>query len=142
EIKKTQNSASKRNRARVNISHQTRRIRDERQFHDCRLSLLRSFVSSKLDLMHVLFHSFANYAARISMKLLFGCVARVRVIGRQNANRHSGFLLAANHISHFDPFIISSVVRRKFDWMAMEEFFLLPVIVFLLRAVTWLTPYR
>jgi len=44
-------------------------------------------------------------------------------------------MLAANHISHFDPFIISSVVRRKVDWMAMAEFFPLPVLGLLLRAV-------
>jgi len=85
--------------------------------------------------MRTLFHSFANYAARISMKLLFGCVAHVRVLKRGNANQDGGFLLAANHISHFDPFIISSVVRRKIDWMAMAEFFPLPVLGFLLRAV-------
>src|SRR3989442_5409521 len=85
--------------------------------------------------MRTLFHSFANYAARISMKLLFGCVAHVRVLKRGNANQDGGFLLAANHISHFDPFIISSVVRRKIDWMAMAEFFRFPIVGFLLRAV-------
>ena len=69
------------------------------------------------------------------MKLLFGCVAHVRVLRCGNANHDGGFLLAANHISHFDPFIISSVVRRKIDWMAMAEFFPLPVLGFLLRAV-------
>src|SRR6266480_3679306 len=85
--------------------------------------------------MRSLFHSLANLAARLSMKLLFGCVARVRVVRWENANRDGGFLLAANHIRHFDPFIISSVVRRKIDWMAMAEFFPLPVLGFLLRAV-------
>ncbi len=69
------------------------------------------------------------------MKLLFEGVAHVRVLKRGNANHDGGFLLAANHISHFDPFIISSVVRRKIDWMAMAEFFPLPVLGFLLRAV-------
>jgi 1-acyl-sn-glycerol-3-phosphate acyltransferase len=82
-----------------------------------------------------MFHSLANRAARLLMKLLFACVARVRVVRRENANHDGGFLLAANHISHFDPFIISSVVRRKIDWMAMAEFFRLPVLGFLLRAV-------
>ena len=82
-----------------------------------------------------LFHSFANYAARSLMRLLFGCVARVRVLRCENANRSGGFLLAGNHISHFDPFIIASVVRRKIDWMAMAEFFPLPVLGFFLRAV-------
>src|SRR6266699_2396490 len=81
------------------------------------------------------FHSLANLAARLSMKLLFACVARVRVLRRENANHDGGFLLVANHISHFDPFIISSIVRRKIDWMAMAEFFPLPLLGFLLRAV-------
>jgi len=82
-----------------------------------------------------MFHSLANHAARLLMKLLFACVARVRVVRRENANHDGGFLLAANHISHFDPFIISSVMRRKIDWMAMAEFFPYPVLGFLLRAV-------
>jgi 1-acyl-sn-glycerol-3-phosphate acyltransferase len=44
-------------------------------------------------------------------------------------------LLAANHISHFDPFIISLMIPRKIDWMAMAEFFRIAVVGFLLRAV-------
>jgi 1-acyl-sn-glycerol-3-phosphate acyltransferase len=85
--------------------------------------------------MRCLLHSIANRVAALLLKLLFGCVARVRVLRRENANRDGGFLLTANHISHFDPFIISSVVRRKIDWMAMAEFFPLPLLGFLLRAV-------
>src|SRR6266446_2036999 len=81
------------------------------------------------------FHKFANRAAALLMKVLFGCVARVHVLRRENANRPGGFLLAANHISHFDPFIISSVVGRKIDWMTMSEFFRFPVVGFFLRAV-------
>jgi 1-acyl-sn-glycerol-3-phosphate acyltransferase len=81
------------------------------------------------------FHSVANRLAAGFMKLLFGCVARVRVLRPENANRAGGFLLASNHISHFDPFIISGLVRRKIDWMAMAEFFPLPIIGSFLRAV-------
>jgi 1-acyl-sn-glycerol-3-phosphate acyltransferase len=81
------------------------------------------------------FHRVANRAAAIFMKLIFGSVARVYVLRRGHSNRSGGFLLASNHISHFDPFIISSVVRRKIDWMAMAEFFPLPLLGFFLRAV-------
>src|SRR6266536_2065006 len=80
------------------------------------------------------FHRVANRAAAIFMKLIFGSVARVYVLRRGHSNRSGGFLLASNHISHFDPFIISSVVRRKIDWMAMAEFFPLPLLGFFLRA--------
>jgi 1-acyl-sn-glycerol-3-phosphate acyltransferase len=85
--------------------------------------------------MRALFHSISNYAARSLMKLLFGCVGRVRVLRRQNTDHAGGYLLASNHISHFDPFIISGIVRRKIDWMAMAEFFPLPVLGLFLRAV-------
>jgi 1-acyl-sn-glycerol-3-phosphate acyltransferase len=81
------------------------------------------------------FHALANRLAALFMKLLFGYAARIRVLRPENANRAGGFLLASNHISHFDPFIISSVVRRKIDWMAMAEFFPMPIIGWFLRAV-------
>ncbi len=78
----------------------------------------------------------ASYrTGKLLVKLVFGCVAHVRVLGRENANRTGGFLLAANHISHFDPFLISLMVPRKIDWMTMAEFFRLPGLGFLLRAV-------
>jgi 1-acyl-sn-glycerol-3-phosphate acyltransferase len=74
-------------------------------------------------------------AGKLLVRPLFSCVARVRVVGGQNTNCSGGFLLAANHISHFDPFFISLAVRRKIDWMAMAEFFRLPIVGLALRAV-------
>src|SRR5215472_6392420 len=85
--------------------------------------------------MRGIFHSISNRAAALFMKLLFGYSSRIHVIGRENAEHAGGFLLASNHISHFDPFIISSVVRRKIDWMAMAEFFPMPIAGLFLRAV-------
>ena len=81
------------------------------------------------------FHSIANRTASLSMKMLFGCVARIHVLRPEKANRTGAYLLAGNHISHFDPFIISSIVRRKIDWMAMAEFFPIPILGHFLRAV-------
>jgi 1-acyl-sn-glycerol-3-phosphate acyltransferase len=74
-------------------------------------------------------------AGKLLVRLVFGWVTRVRVLRRENANCVGGFLLAANHISHFDPFIISLVIRRKIDWMTMAEFFRPPALGVLLRAV-------
>ena len=68
-----------------------------------------------------IFHSIANRAASLFMKLLFGYSSRIYLVGSEHVNRAGGFLLASNHISHFDPLIISSLLRRKIDWMAMAE---------------------
>ena len=66
---------------------------------------------------------------------MFGCVARIHIIGRENVRYTNGFLLASNHISHFDPFLISLAVRRKIDWMTMAEFFRPPALDILLRSI-------
>jgi 1-acyl-sn-glycerol-3-phosphate acyltransferase len=85
--------------------------------------------------MGKIFHSIANRAASLFVKVLFGYSARIYVVGSEHLNRAGGFLLASNHISHFDPPIISSVSRRKIDWMAMAEFFPVPGLGHFLRAV-------
>jgi 1-acyl-sn-glycerol-3-phosphate acyltransferase len=81
------------------------------------------------------FQSFAYRTGKLLVRLLLARVARVQVIRPENANRTGGFLLAANHISHFDPFVVSLAVRRKIDWMTMAEFFRSPLVGLPLRAV-------
>jgi 1-acyl-sn-glycerol-3-phosphate acyltransferase len=85
--------------------------------------------------MRSLFHYLAYHATRLLAKFIFGCVAHIRVLRGEEANRPGPFILAANHISHFDPPIIATVVRRKIDWMAMAEFFPYPVLGQILRAI-------
>jgi 1-acyl-sn-glycerol-3-phosphate acyltransferase len=82
-----------------------------------------------------LLHSLFYRIGKLLIRLLVGCVARVRVLGRENANHAGGFLLAANHISHFDPFFIGLAVRRKIDWMTMAEFFRPSMLGLLLRSI-------
>ena len=74
-------------------------------------------------------------AGKLLVRLVFSCVARVHVIGRENSGRSGGFLLAANHISHFDPFLIGLAVRRKIDWMTMAEFFRPRLVGLLLHSI-------
>ena len=75
------------------------------------------------------------YAGKLLVRFVFGCVARIHIIGRENVRYADGFLLASNHISHFDPFLISLSLRRKIDWMTMAEFFRPPPLGFLLRTI-------
>jgi 1-acyl-sn-glycerol-3-phosphate acyltransferase len=74
-------------------------------------------------------------AGKLLVRFVFGCVARIRVIGREHGNRAGGFLLASNHISHFDPFLIGLAVRRKIDWMTMAEFFRAPLLGVCLHSI-------
>src|SRR3954469_544194 len=54
---------------------------------------------------------------------IFGYATRRRVLHPERTQRVGPWLLATNHISHFDPLLLTSVVRRQIDWMAMADLF-------------------
>lgn len=55
-------------------------------------------------------------------RLLFLVCARVRVRNYGSPSR-GPFILAANHISHFDPPLLSAFGPRRIDWIAVRELF-------------------
>jgi len=55
----------------------------------------------------------------LPLHLLF----RLRCAGMEHLPRKGACLLASNHISHFDPVLISMPAARDIDYMASAEFF-------------------
>ncbi len=47
----------------------------------------------------------------------------MRVLHAERGARAGGWILAANHISHFDPPFLTAAAARKIDWMAVVELF-------------------
>lgn len=56
-------------------------------------------------------------------RLLFLIACRVRVVELAPVPRSGMLIMASNHISHFDPPIMSGFFPRRLDWMAMGELF-------------------
>ncbi len=52
----------------------------------------------------------------------FTCVRPV-ILHSERFNLPGGFVLACSHVSHLEPFIISTLVNRRIDWMARIEFY-------------------
>ena len=61
--------------------------------------------------------------SRAAAKCILHGVGRIRVLHPERSAIPGGVLLAENHISHFDPPLISVAARRPIDWMAMRELF-------------------
>jgi len=55
--------------------------------------------------------------------MLFTVCARVRVVFYDPIPKTGGIILASNHVSHFDPPILTPIFPRKIDWIAMVELF-------------------
>ncbi|MDX6765689.1 MAG: lysophospholipid acyltransferase family protein [Candidatus Methylacidiphilales bacterium] len=78
--------------------------------------------------------SWSWWAARTVCWLVFGLVARVRVCTEVRLPA-GPYLIACNHISHFDPPVAGVCTRRKVDFMAMRELFAHPLPAWVLTHV-------
>jgi 1-acyl-sn-glycerol-3-phosphate acyltransferase len=61
--------------------------------------------------------------SRTICRLIFGLVTRRHVFRAERTRIRGAWILASNHISHFDPLLITAAVPRKIDWMAMSDLF-------------------
>lgn len=80
--------------------------------------------------------NFGYGTTRAALNCLFPLIARRQVVGLQRvAGLRGPFLLASNHISHFDPPVITSLLPFKIDWMAVVELFQHPLAAAYFRSV-------
>jgi len=50
-------------------------------------------------------------------------ICRVKVQGSENVPSKGAFILASNHISNMDPFLVGTCITRKLNYMAKKELF-------------------
>ncbi len=74
------------------------------------------------------FYRFAHSVVGRLLRMLF----RYRVIGAEKVPRDGGVIIAANHISNFDPPILGVALPRPVSYMAKKELFALPVLTTIL----------
>ena len=64
-----------------------------------------------------------SHLSRWLVRGIFFLVCRTKIVYFGSLPTGTGYILASNHISHFDPPFLGSRFRRYVDWMAMEELF-------------------
>jgi len=63
------------------------------------------------------------WLCRKFLRLVFLVVCKTKVAYFGSLPAEGGYIVASNHISHFDPPILSTRFRRYIDWITMEELF-------------------
>ena len=58
---------------------------------------------------------------------------KVEVKGKENVPAEGGLIIAANHISNFDPPVIGSFSPRRITFMAKRELFSIPVLGWMIK---------
>lgn len=72
---------------------------------------------------------------KVLCRVWFGLVLRTRVIGAENIPKSGAFILAANHVSNWDPPFLGTFIEREVCYMGKEELFKNPVMATICRGL-------
>lgn len=77
-----------------------------------------------------------NYAAsQLLGRWIYALGIKGEIVRPGLAERPGGYVLAVTHLSHLEPFVVGTLVRRKVDWMARVEFYRYRLFAWLLYAI-------
>lgn len=68
-------------------------------------------------------------------RLWFGTILGTRVIGMENIPKDGAFILAANHVSNWDPPFLGAFMEREVCYMGKEELFKNPIMAAICRGL-------
>jgi acyl-[acyl-carrier-protein]-phospholipid O-acyltransferase/long-chain-fatty-acid--[acyl-carrier-protein] ligase len=76
-----------------------------------------------------------RFVIRFAVWTVAHTIFKVRIVGRENIPSHGAALLAANHVSYADGFLISYCVTAPIRFMVWTPFFRIPGINWVLRII-------
>ena len=72
---------------------------------------------------------------KILCRLWFGKILGTKIIGAENIPADGAFILAANHVSNWDPPFLGTFIERIVNYMGKEELFKNPVMAAICRGL-------
>ena len=78
-----------------------------------------------------IFQYFVIFISDIFFKIFF----KIEVHGRKNVPKDGAYIVASNHSSYFDPFIICLATKRSVAFMSKEELFHVPIFSRVIQAL-------
>lgn len=72
---------------------------------------------------------------KLICKLVFKLIFRTKVIGYENIPQEGSLIVAANHMSNWDPPFLGTFLGRPISYMAKEELFKNPIFAVAIRAL-------
>ena len=72
---------------------------------------------------------------KVICRFWFGTILRTRVLGAENIPDDGAFILAANHVSNWDPPFLGTFMEREVCYMGKEELFKNPIMAWVCRSL-------
>lgn len=76
---------------------------------------------------------FLYYLGKFLFKWMFILIYRCKSSGQENLPQNTGFIIAPNHMSFFDPPLAGCFMKPDLFFMAKQELFDIPILGFLIK---------
>ena len=83
-----------------------------------------------------------RYAARLTLRRLFGLTTRLHIEGLDNIPQSDAAIIAFNHLGHLDPLLVSAFSPRAPEFIALADLLDVPGTSLALRAYGIIPIYR
>ena len=77
--------------------------------------------------------SFLYYLGKVVFKLMFLVIYRCKSSGQENIPEDTGFIIAPNNMSFFDPPLAGCFMKQDLYFMAKQELFDVPILGFIIK---------
>ncbi len=77
-------------------------------------------------------YKFQLFGRWLVPNLLLPLFYKIEYLGRENIPEDRNFIVAPNHISYLDPFVVGEAVKKPIAFMGKKELFENPILAFLL----------
>ena len=67
--------------------------------------------------------TFLFIVTHIFYMMIFKIIYRIEIYGKENIPKDNNFIIAANHLSNYDPPLVCSIMNRGVAYMAKKELF-------------------
>lgn len=72
---------------------------------------------------------------KIICRIVYGWIFGTKVIGAENIPERGAFIMAANHLSNWDPPFLGTFIKREIYYMGKEELFRNPIFAWWIRGL-------
>ncbi len=102
---------------------------------DCKIAMANKFAKVKPESYNKFKKIFQYFVIYFISYPFFKIFFRVEINGRENVPKDGAYIVASNHSSYFDPFIVCLATKRSVAFMAKEELFHVPVLSPIIQAL-------
>jgi 1-acyl-sn-glycerol-3-phosphate acyltransferase len=85
--------------------------------------MVKNYAKKRAEDLNILTRLYQLYAQYVVFPLLTFWFYKFKITGKENIEKHKSYIVAPNHISYLDVFLVVNALGKPISYMAKKELF-------------------